>query len=70
MKIKIELDKNQSREEAEEILYKALNSQRTGAQHSEEFQDPVMNELYHQSVDFYGDLYEDMIAEIIKVLED
>lgn len=69
MKVKIELSQNETKEEAEELLYKALDSQRTGAQHGEEFQDPVMNELYHNSLDVYGEIYDSMLEQIFAEID-
>jgi len=69
MKVKITTDKGQSREEAEELLYKALDSHRKGAQHSESFQDPVMDELFEEMKRNYGDIYDSMLSDIFDVIE-
>lgn len=69
MKVKITTDKGQTKEEAEELLYKALDSHRKGAQHSEEFQDPVMSELYSKMKQNYGEIYDSMLEEIFKELD-
>lgn len=69
MKVKIEVDKGQTKEEAEEVLYKALDSQRTGAIHNQEFQDPVMNELFHKLKDVYGSIHDDMLQAIFEELD-
>lgn len=69
MKVKIIKDKNQSVEEAEELLHKALDSQRTGAQHSEEFQDPVMSELFSEMRNNYGEIYDSMMDQIFAELD-
>lgn len=69
MKVKIELDKNQTREEAEELLYKALDSHRKGAQHGEEFQDPVMAELYSEMKANYGEIYYSMLDQINALID-
>ena len=69
MKVKIELAKGETKEEAEELLYKALDSHRKGAQHSEDFQDPVMDQLFAEMKEDYGDIYDDMLQAIFKELD-
>ena len=69
MKVKIQVDKGQTQEEAEELLYKALDSHRKGAQHSEDFQDPVMDQLFAEMKENYGDIYDDMMQAIFAELE-
>lgn len=70
MKVKIEADPKQTKDEAEEMLYKALDSQRTGALHNTEFQDPVMNELFHRLKGVYGELYDSMLQDIFKAIDE
>jgi hypothetical protein len=69
MKVKIEVQKGQTREEAEELLYKALDSHRTGAQHSQEFQDPVMRELDAELQHVYGEIYQEMLEDIFEIID-
>ncbi len=68
-KIKILLDKNETPEEAEEILYKALNAQRNGDIHTEDFSDPAMVDVVSVMEKFHKDIYVDMMREIQEVLD-
>lgn len=70
MKVKIELDRNQTHEEAEESLYKALSSQRDGKSHSEDrFPDPAMEHQAKIMIELYSLFLQKMNAEIIAELE-
>ena len=68
-KIKILLDKNETPEEAEEILYKALNAQRNGDIHTEDFSDPAMVDVVSVMEKFHKYIYVDMMREIQEVLD-
>ena len=45
MKIKIKLDKNQTPEDADNRLYKAMSLHANGDAHDDDFDDPVMQQL-------------------------
>lgn len=64
MKAKLELESGQTPEQGEEELYKALNSQRTGDIHREEFQDPAMNDVAGRMKKEYRTMWEAMWKEL------
>jgi len=68
-KVKIIAGKGESVEEAEEKLYKAMNSHRTGELHTEDFQDPAMKDLVQRMINKHGDMYKDMLDEIFNELD-
>lgn len=70
MKIKIELDKGQAPEEAEELLYKALTAKRSVDVHTEEFQDPVMEEAAQKMVNMHKQIWEESLEEILSILDE
>lgn len=71
MKVEIHLDENQDPLEAEEILYKALNSQRTGEMHSQSaFMDPAMQHQLEHMKSTYDLILKQMVDEIIAVIDD
>lgn len=69
--VKIELKKNETPEQAEELLFKALESQRNGEIHGgEEFSDPAMSHLLDRMELMHKEMYEEALREIIQVLEE
>ena len=72
MKIKVSLDKKQTPIEAEEQLYKALRSQRLGDAHKSEdrFIDPAMQDLAILMKTKYKIMYDEMLQEIFRELDD
>lgn len=69
-KVKIIAENGETIDEAEEKLYKAMNSHRTGDMHTEEFSDPAMKDLLDRMKAKHGDMYEDMMREIFEVLDE
>lgn len=72
MSLKVDIDrpKGMSREEAEELLYKALSVSRDGNAHQEGFKDPamqsvadLMNKLHKRTIDA---LLDEIFSEIDK----
>jgi len=71
MKVKIQLNKNQTIEDAEELLFKALDLHRSGDIHLlESFDDPAMIDVSQRMEKIYEDIYKDMMDEIIEALGD
>jgi len=70
-KVKIILDKNQTPKEAEELLFKALESQRTGEIHDEsEFLDPAMTSLENRLMELNKIFIDELIREVLDELEE
>jgi len=67
--MKIFLEKGESQEETEDLLFKALKAQRTGGTHNEQFPDPVMEHLASDLKADYRKRMADMMAEIEALLE-
>lgn len=67
-KVKIFLDENETLEEAELDLLKALNSKNSVNNHSS-FEDPAMNDVADRLVKDHEKMFEAMLKEIFQVLE-
>ena len=68
-KVKVIVEKGESLDQAEEKLYKALNSQRTGDFHTEEHDDPAMRSLVLKMKDAHAEIYAEMMQEIFEELD-
>jgi len=68
-KIKIELQKGETRDAAKEALYKALDSQVNGTKH-DEFLDPAMNDLESLMASEYEKMYSTLIEDIIELIKE
>lgn len=68
-KVKIELEKGMTPDQAEEMLFKAFEAQRNGDMHTEEFSDPAMQDVLARMEKLHKDSYDLMIQEIIAALE-
>lgn len=70
MKVKVQLEKGETREEAEELLLKALNSQRNGGAHKEDqFPDKAMEHMADKLKRQYRKVMSDIIEDIEGVLK-
>lgn len=69
-RVKIIVEKGETPDEAEEKLYKAMNSHRTGDLHTEDFSDPAMKDLVQQMQKKHEDLYIDMMRDIMDLLDE
>lgn len=70
MKVQVELQEGETQEEAEELLLKALNSQRDGKAHSgDQFPDKAMEHMAGKLKSQYGEVLGDMMAEIEEVID-
>ena len=69
MKVKVELEKGETRDEAEEALYKALSSQRDGSTHGDQFPDPAMEHMANKLKKQYNDIWVEMLREISEELD-
>lgn len=68
--VKIILDKDETQEEAENMLLKALTSHVNGDIHvKESFEDPAMIDAWNRLSKLHDDVYKDMIAEINDALD-
>lgn len=70
MKAKIILEKNETRDEAEEVLLKALESHRTGSSHSEEFPDKTMEHVANKLKNKHQSMFREMLREIDQLLDE
>jgi len=64
MKVSIHLEKGETREEAEELLYKAVTAQRNGNIHTDQFPDPAMEHMAEKMKKRYQEMLVDMVREI------
>tara|TARA_R110000868_G_C10973188_1_gene771551 strand:+ start:86845 stop:87078 length:234 start_codon:yes stop_codon:yes gene_type:complete len=70
VKVKIELKKGETKEEAEELLFKALDLHRTGEIHTREsFEDPAMLDISQRVAKVQEDIHAEMMAEIFEALD-
>jgi hypothetical protein len=67
--VKIKLKKGESIQEAEETLYKALNAQRTGDMHKEDFSDPAMADIVVRMQEEHDKLFKKILREIEEELD-
>jgi hypothetical protein len=67
--VKIELNKGETPEEAEELLLKAFNAQRDGSLHDGKFHDPAMEDLSLRLIQMHDEEQQKMLQEIIEELE-
>lgn len=68
--IDIKLQKGQTPEEAEELLYKALAFQRSGDIHGDEFLDPVMQDASQKMIKMHEKVWTDSLNEILALLDE
>lgn len=69
-KVKIIAGKGESMIDAEEKLFKALNSHRNGEIHTENFTDPAMRHTVEIMEELHAKQYAQMMAEIEEVLDE
>lgn len=69
-KVRIIAEGGETIDEAEEKLYKAMRSHRTGDSHSEDFSDPAMRDLLIKMENEHEEMYADMMREIFEVLDE
>lgn len=71
VEVKVILDRAQNPEDAEEILYKALDAHRNGNAHSndEKFQDAAMQDVAEKLKHTYKQMFTTMLQEIFEELD-
>lgn len=69
-KVKILLEKSETPEQAEDLIFKAFESQRNGETHNEEFNDPAMVDLINRMQMLHESEYELMMQEIAAVIDE
>lgn len=69
MKIKIDCE-GLTPEQAEEELFKALEFQRSGDIHGDEFLDSVMEETAQKMIAMHEKVWEDTLREIEEILDE
>ena len=67
--VKITLEKGETIEQAEEKLYKALDSHRNGDLHTEDFTDPAMKDLIDKMLRMHDQTYQELLQEIFDELD-
>lgn len=71
MKVKVILEKGETRDQADELLLKALASHQNGEAHEEDsFLDPAMQDVAAQMVLEYQKVHESMMREISEALDE
>lgn len=68
-RVKIILGKDETMQEAEESLFKALNSHRNGEVHKEDFSDPAMRDVVARMQSAHDEIYAELMREIEEVLD-
>lgn len=69
-KVKIELSKGETVEQAEDLLFKAVLAQSTGEAHDEDnFSDPAMADLINSLQKEHALMFQEMIQEINEELD-
>lgn len=69
MQAKIILEKNETPEEAEEFLLKALGAQHRGDTHSHAFPDPGIDHVSESMKRKHAEMMERLLKEISEILE-
>jgi hypothetical protein len=67
--IKVELKKGETIRSVEELMFKALEAQRTGDVHTEKFEDPAMDDLVMKMAEAHKDMYQELLEEIFRELD-
>jgi hypothetical protein len=67
--VKIGLQKGETPDQAEELIFKAFQAQRDGSIHKEEFHDPAMRDLLARMHQLHADQLKELINEIGDILE-
>ena len=70
MIVKVLLEGNETPEEGDEELYKALQGQRDGSTHSEDFSDPAMRDTTARIIQIHNNTFERMLSEILEILDE
>lgn len=70
MRVRVDLEKGQSVDEAEELLYKALDSQRSGDAHSEGFADSAVQHASDVMRNEYVKQFDLMMQEVLQALDE
>lgn len=68
--VKVILEKGETPEQAEELLFRAFEAQRNGDIHGEEFNDPAMMDLLARMEEIHKREYDLMLQEIFQVIEE
>jgi len=70
-KIKIFLDKGETLQEAEDMIFKSLQHHNTGDVHSShKFEDPAMVSVSERMEETYKKIHQEMMQEINEVLDE
>ena len=67
--VKILLEDGETTDQAEEKLYKALNSHRTGDIHTEDFEDSAMKHLADKMIEMHEQIYSELLQEVFEELD-
>ena len=71
MKVKIYAEGDETPEQAEEALFKALSAQRNGDAHlNESFDDPAMVDLSRRLAEEHKKIYQDLVQEINDAIDE
>lgn len=68
--VKIYLNKNETEEDAREVLLKALSMNETGDAHVEAFHQPAAREVFEHMERKHDIMWREMMEEIFLVLEE
>jgi hypothetical protein len=67
--VKVQLDKGETPDQAEELIFKAFAAQRDGSIHKEEYHDPAMRDLLLRIQKAHEEQFQALIAEIGDILD-
>lgn len=69
-RIAIYLDKDETEEEAQEALLKALQHHAAGKEHREAFHDPAARDVFNKLINEHKKMWNKMLKDIQKVLDE
>jgi len=70
MKVEILLEKGETLEEAEELLYKAMQHHQAGHEHRSSFQQPSAREVFNKIIKEHDKTWKAMMKDIEKTIEE
>lgn len=68
--VKILLEDNETPEEAEEMLLKALTHHSAGGEHKEDFTQPAARDVVHTLLNEHSKMWNNILKEIFEVIDE
>jgi len=70
MKVEIHLEPGETKEEAEELLFKALHHHRAGEEHRHAFHQPGARDVFNRILKRHDEMWKRMMKQIEEVIDD